>query len=1649
MRDFRILKKISNRLRFLGVFKRKKLSLILFVLIMSATTAIAFHTVAADASADPVGDLGLPAWCPPSTSPGLAVICGTVVTAGLHGVNTIQEPAVPVEGVLVAAYEENPLSPTGKLSGKLTNIFSSTTTNKIGLFRIAVRRVQPPNLKVHLVFFCGSTVVNHLVIDSYHNMWGFSVMVDCKPSMMHQAAEFTNPDAIAEPPFPLDYAAATASFLGCTNNPYQDSAVGLSTHEEPTINTIVSEQNFDHRFTLNNVNIDVNWPILSLLGVGFQFTSPGGLWEPDCLLRNKDGTYQCNSIQCQQWNNGIVQPCTIAGCDLEAHNVSGGYTGVKLYARADCMSTQIGTTNVPGEIPTPVYAGDPNQLLSADPAAAAAAQAAVTACNKQLLDTQNQSAETYQAPPPTDPIDGLLCDTVKTHGEDVSFPMDKADYLTRPFFKFIPKSQAEYEMPFRRFEYRNEIQSYNMDMLAATQWSSAFIGSTSNAGAGFGLSSTRGFLEDLPTAPTVPDCSVLRQRNLPFQEGSGSITRNRLLNSGFITGLAQPFGELENIYYSGQRNLSDYVCKLGTGNYVRLCEIQVPWGAGALCDITDGSCKDPDLKPNLNASLSRLYAPNTMLDQKSADEVASNINETIANCGKKFRLNKTYFAPDLMFKIGNTQTGYPTDTPNDSVPTYSQMVTTWAPADNEQAAGTNIYRIPFQQGGTMGTNSLNTVLCAINAAWCTNNKKEANIYDVLTAPFTDTAALLKQRYLDTTTWKIDSLGPGQAAYCSIANTYRADILGPIEEMAGTAQYMDPARAKNNQDKILGAEGGQFSNLFDGSPKSHHLQYIAGTASWYMSPNALKRDKILKERDDILFGRFNEHLVGTSWKLVDFVFSSVYGRDVWDSVLTFIGGDAKLHDINISLLDITSAIEKSINGDVDWKSYGNRNPTASSVSPTDKPYYTVTFEYPLTEPTILAKFKLPGQILGADGSVIGYHQTDLRPEEWGPGHECYNFDTPVPEGQICGTYREAPEGVSRTCRVDKCVNFNRVETATCRCRRPQVGFDINGNPIYGGNVTCKIPVRTREVRNLIISDCSRDDRLFCAIRQETSAAWEQWPSGYVRCRRYNADGICVDVSPYWKDTRSDPLTPMGDIKPPSDIDQKICNADWPGYGNGCDDNEPSQYKPPLIPDTDCYDKYPDRFTDEYTQSYSFGLTGSPGKDRPRCWVSVAGPFRKYPNFSAAGVQPPTLTLQASGQQFKNCNGYITVTDSALHAAQGSPFELGQGALDPSQVVTQQNLDGADNTANSATTVGVIAQKTLAPPWTPVTTGTVLGTINSTETNNGLYLEGLAQDLYTMQQQTKFGLNGDYATTKSYISPPIVFLANNDEKQLKPLYYNCETAGYSIDPTKQNPLQREQMDVLTTFDPDMDGINGWTCPVVNPPATQIPNIQPKGGNQCPIGSYGNCTKFIKDLWTNAISGSTSLSDIQKTAQLAAVRDFQFSKSFRYILDWAAYNSNTPAAAFLTVMYLEGGMLPQYMSKWGDDATVFNAGIPWWGQMDMGGPATCNNLVWTAQGPYQLIKHWVQVLMDDPIEGPKFCAVMNRAGSGRCDSIMNAGRCNFLDATVLAAFLMNPSAGDGAGQCGGFPIESALALFSGGSYAASGVNMDTAMQLYDACK
>ena len=1583
---------------------------LVFFITASIVTALSFHTMAAvkvkagQTLAEAAGnalvrdDESLPDWCPPPPKDGMVAICGTVKSAMVDITPTdIQYPGVPIQDARIYIYEDNPLSDTGKLEGMLTNIFSSTTTNAEGKFGTYARKIGPPHQKVHLIVECDGEIKDTAIIETFHNTWNLDLMVACNPT--YTPSENMGMDKTSlqpPPPFPLDLAnGARESFLGCTNKPLENTAVGLSKREEPVINNIVGELNYEHRYFINNVYVSGGPGIPFFPDLSWMFRSPGGLWTPDCLLRNKWGNYQCDVPDNCAWgqdsdgNEQYKQLCTLDPLKGEPITLSGRPSPpptdcssdepvARIYARPDCTANPNdvanyyaahgGVDDINNVVWNEMYwendpDGDGEDFLDPNSIYNSTHEDCLKtlenyATNQPILDGQGAVLWDIER------ADGVLCDDVGPVG------MAPEDRLTRPFFLQIPKSTGEYASPFRRWDFRQNMDNFMQDPLASLQWTSKFFGSASASAGGAGAVYFRGFKQENPEPTTgLPKCEFFRMGNFPLNETAGRTVINSLTTSGPYGALARPFDTIEKLYYANARMLDDYVCTTNAGSPIRFCDIQPAFGTDTYCDVSKPGCRDTDLPKNLNKNLD--------------PAVRSRI---LGNCGD-FKLDRRYFPPDLVLATGDTQWGMKSFTPNDSVPTGTKSDATFeiteTENDNRHTTGS---RVALQQGGELGLASANSVACAVNPKWCAqqqinpDNRKEVNsLTDTFRYPFLEEPEKFKEKYLDSTVWEVNSVGGNQQSMCSIGNVYQFDITGPIEE--SNPEFMP-------------------DNTIDGNA-DHDTHKSAGASTWYFSETALSRDKILKTREnsggelpeprwdsrcstDIAdLGQYVEDCipVRTSNLFLDLAYSYTLARDAWDSILILIGGDAQLHKMAVSLENISDATWNALVANNDWKIFGDRKDipefAIDELIPLPYDTYNVVMDYPLTESGFDSAFLLPKPNSGLD------------PEDWGPGHACYNFDTPIPEGYICGTYRENPKGISRTCRVDACLNFFRVEKCRCNC-----DDDDDPDEEYECDMTC-------DGNYIVVEVCDATQRLRCAQDQLTTEAWTNWKKPYNEPGRvtYTAD------VPGSIDIRGT-MVNKKDIYPPENIDPRIKRHDHQDH-----------YDPPHPPKMMCPG---DDNKVETTRS----------DDDPRCWTTVAGPLRANPVLSETEIQ----TAIQTGTQIKNCNGYLTVSDDALRAVQEPPFEVARTVVstapgnpiipnpnynpDVDFKYDQQDLD-------ESTIAGLKMFKAFAWPFAPVWGGNRICTVDAKMTNNDLekpkQLDAAPEtkkNLWIQGQEIDCGGSGDVATLTGLFSPEYVPPVSNEQKELHNIFYHCRMGSTYIPEADT----REKIQILTTYNPEMDNDDGWDCPLGGPPSPELAMLTgASGGGSCQIsaGTLKSC-------------GAT----------FDALPD-EFSEMFRLTLNWSATKLNIPAAAIVAQMAASGSAFQkEYDQFWKDDFTVAKWALPYWGRMDMGGPATCNDLVWTAQGVFDYIKREADaIISNEDTHTAEFCQILNSASVGRCQT---ASRCNFLDGSLLSGWALREGGGEGCS--GGFNITDALNKYSGGSLANAGTDLSPYIAIYD---
>jgi len=158
-------------------------------------------------------------YCPESGNPNLVSICGRVTQALASpmvlsdGSTAPSVSQVPVEGVSVYLYECDNTSRTCKRDGLLVHPFSSTSTNKDGLFHLVGRKLENPwvqkyldqyredtnieddvtvtnqSKKRYLVFKCGDYFQGIHIIPSYFNLTEIIHEVNCPKEYLPSGAD--------------------------------------------------------------------------------------------------------------------------------------------------------------------------------------------------------------------------------------------------------------------------------------------------------------------------------------------------------------------------------------------------------------------------------------------------------------------------------------------------------------------------------------------------------------------------------------------------------------------------------------------------------------------------------------------------------------------------------------------------------------------------------------------------------------------------------------------------------------------------------------------------------------------------------------------------------------------------------------------------------------------------------------------------------------------------------------------------------------------------------------------------------------------------------------------------------------------------------------------------------------------------------------------------------------------------------------------------------------------------------------------------------------------------------------------------------------------------------------------------------------------
>ncbi|NMB70202.1 hypothetical protein GYA27_03320 [candidate division WWE3 bacterium] len=307
---------IILEMRYFFSPKNRRVKVVLFILLGTIIPAFLFHSFAYTSLEKKLYKQehwreiygSPPSWCLPAENPDLAVICGRVITGKQVRDNRGNYLAnMPIPNITIELWEQNPISPTGKLLGSLTNVFDSTTSNADGRFQLTMRKVGPPNKSVYLVFKCGEEAQKPKRLDSWHDYWNLNFQLGCIGS---EDMEYELPS--------LPYTFVDSSgFLGCNIDESEVVFTNMSKQEQPTVNDIVASQNFDHRHTQNQFQVTLGQaipvPIIGSFQPLLNFYSPGGWWEPDCLQKDElsvlnnnapsGSVFLCNVTTTCEWNS--------------------------------------------------------------------------------------------------------------------------------------------------------------------------------------------------------------------------------------------------------------------------------------------------------------------------------------------------------------------------------------------------------------------------------------------------------------------------------------------------------------------------------------------------------------------------------------------------------------------------------------------------------------------------------------------------------------------------------------------------------------------------------------------------------------------------------------------------------------------------------------------------------------------------------------------------------------------------------------------------------------------------------------------------------------------------------------------------------------------------------------------------------------------------------------------------------------------------------------------------------------------------------------------------------------------------------------------------------------------------------------------------
>jgi hypothetical protein len=1088
-------------MRYLFSPTNRRVKVVLFILLGSIIPAFLFHTLAYTTLDKKLYKQenwreiygGLPRECIPSENPDMAVICGRA----LSGKQVADErgnylPNTPVPNIVVELWEQNPISPTGKLDGKLTNLFASTITNPDGRFQLTMRKVGPPNKTVYLVFKCDGEAQKPKPLDSWHDWWNVNFHVGCTGS---DQSEYEMPTV----PYTL---LPDNSFLGCTYEPVEIVSTGMAKKEQPTVNDVVESKNFDHRHTQNTFTIDlgvsVSFGDLGVFDPNLDFLSPGGWWEPDCLQKDTLSVYNNRAGNGTNFKCGIVDTCL--------------WNDVAWQGGGEDSGTQPGS-------------------------------------------------------------DSRVCDGGVLN--DSQLP----DRLTRPFYPHIPKLSTQ--EPYRRADIRANLKDYAEERYLGVAITSRLWGSGISDPVGSPHVHLRSYLSEGANDFYI-GCRSLMERNAAYKISPGkSPSRNKYLSGGPLGGLAPASLDMERVYeavincdstitdptnpaFCNIRKPDDFLCNdYGTGSgrteqtstAIRFCEIQPPFGETAHCRIGESGCG--------------------------------------GNCGTlgyvPYVLDRRYFSTEQIFANGDTAHATQSNVFNDSLETHyregllelfdteTQSQARTLTRSTRAAAGGGDKVIEGEvRNGQKGNSMLTAESIADIASYVGGTETLA---DPLTAPFTDP----KNDYEDLAVWTLNEIGT-PVAYCGVGDPFDDRVvLGPAQE----SLVVNPLNL-------------QPDNLFQGNIDEDlapgQLRHKAiSTSTWYMSADAEARDVYLMEDGGASWWQMG--LAGNAGLGADIALMTMPGRDVFDSLLSMLHGDARMHDFQIDLSEVITAIQQLSNESV-VKTFGDRAPTGEPQIrgyDVEHPLSEENFAYipnrtpPLTGANPNGIFVLPPATSAADATGLNGNTPDgeaLMPNDWtdtgGMPAGCYPFNQRF-EGEVCDSFREAPEGVSRTCRVDDCRIYYWVYEGTCTCPWP-FGCTLDQEPV----------LRSR--------GCEEEDRLRCAIEQSTTER-------------------CISNA-----VESDQQVRLTMDEPPA----VICTP------NNLLDDIPLEYDHVYdadpIPASECNSSIFD-WTGWDGSPQETDMEGDPGESADRCTVSRAGPM-------IGGAE---------------CNGTLQVGDFALRLENRLPDE----------------------------------------------------------------------------------------------------------------------------------------------------------------------------------------------------------------------------------------------------------------------------------------------------------------------------------------------------------------------------------------------------------